>query len=239
MKEADMFPMLKQHFEQLNYKVNAEVKSCDLTAIKDGELIVVEMKTSLNITLLYQALERKKLTPYVFIAIPKPKRDLRKNLHKMKNLLSKLQIGLIVVDIVNKDVIRYLEPEEDGAKLNYKKKSQVLKEIGKREVDENIGGINKTKILTGYKELGISLCCVMSLEKEITTHDLRNKYGFDKDVTGYLNKNFFAWFHKVGRGKYILSSRGEQMLLDDEFKNAIEYYHKKHLDVFKKNNNLQ
>ncbi len=229
MKEFEMFPMLKKYFETQGYKVNAEVKGCDLTAVKDDELVIVEMKTNLNITLLYQAMERKKITPNVFIAVPKPKRKLHTSIKKMKDILTKLQIGLLIVDVVNKDVFCYCTPEKDDTRINYKKKAKLVKEIGSRNVDENIGGVNKTKILTGYKEKGISLCCAINIEGVATTKTLREKYGFEQDATMYLNSNIFGWFEKVDRATYTLSKEGKKIIKSKEYKNAVKYYNNKHL----------
>ncbi len=235
MKEFEMFPMLKNYFEIQGYKINAEVKGCDLTASKDDELIIVEMKTSLNITLLYQAMDRKKLTPNVYIAVPKPKRKLHTNINKMKNILTKLQIGLLIVDVVAKDVFCYCTPETDNTKINYKKKAKLIKEIGSRNVDENVGGVNKTKILTGYKEKGISLCCALNIEGIANTKTLREKYGFENDATTYLNANFFGWFDKVDRATYTLSNEGKKVIKSKDMKNAVKYYNNKHYERLDKN----
>lgn len=229
MREYEMFPMVKEYFETLGYKVNAEVKSCDVTAIKDKELIIVEMKTSLNLTVVYQALERKKITPNVYIAVPKPKKSFNKSINKMKNLLSKLQIGLLIIDVVNKACVSYGEPSVDKSqRINSKKKAKIVKEIDMREVDNNLGGINKTKILTAYKEKGIAICVILENEKIVTTKILREKYGFDKDIAQYLRTNFYLWFVKSDRATYVLSPRGEAILNSSEFSNAIKYFRKKY-----------
>ncbi len=228
MKEYEMFPMVKSHFEALGYKVNAEVKDCDVTAFKDDELRIIEMKTSLNVTLLYQALERKKITPYVYIAVPKPKKNFRKSILKMKDLISRLQIGLLIVDVVNGACASYVEPVEGATqKINVKKKAKVIKEIGTREVDQNIGGVTKTKILTAYKELGISLCVAIKKEGIVTSKVLREKYGFDNNVNKYLYTNFNRWYERVDKATYKLSKEGELLLLDKEYINAINHYKNK------------
>ncbi len=229
MKEYEMFPMVKGYFEELGYKVNAEVKDCDVTAIKEDKLVVIEMKTSLNITLLYQALERKKVTPYVYIAIPKPKKNFRKSILKMKNLLSKLQMGLLIIDVVNGACVAYVEPTIDNSqRQNSLKKSKIIKEISKREVDENVGGVNKTKILTAHKELGIALCVVLDKEGVVTSKMLRDKYGFDKDVNRYLYTNFYRWYTKVEKATYKLSKEGENVLQNPEYINAVKHFKNKY-----------
>ncbi len=232
MKEYEMFPMVKNHFETLGYKVNAEVKDCDVTAVRGEELVIIEMKTSLNITLLYQALDRKKVTPFVYIAIPKPKKNFRKSILKMKNLLIKLQIGLLIIDVINGACVPYVEPTVDKSQReNSLKKAKIVKEISRREVDGNLGGVNKTKILTAHKELGISLCVVLEKEGVVTSKTLRDKYGFDKDVNKYLHTNFHRWYKKVGTATYELSREGKKLLNDPEYVNAVNYFKKKFQEI--------
>ncbi len=236
MKEYEMFPMIKSYFESLGYKVNAEVKDCDVTAVKDDELIIIEMKTSLNITVLYQALERKRVTPFVYIAVPKPKKNYRKSLQKMKNLLSKLQMGLLIIDVINGACVSFLDPEVDmSQRQNHVKKAKIVKEISKREIDENLGGVSKTKILTAHKELGIALCVVIEKEGVVTSKVLRDKYGFDKDVNIYLHRNFHRWYKKVGKATYELSSEGKRLLENPEYKNAVNYFKNKYQDILSEN----
>ena len=66
MKESELYAPLKGKFEKLGYSVRGEVKNCDLVAEKDGRFVAVEMKTSFNLKLVYQALERRKLAEEVY-----------------------------------------------------------------------------------------------------------------------------------------------------------------------------
>ncbi len=232
MKEYEMFPMIKNYFESMGYKVNAEVKDCDVTAVRGEELVIVEMKTSLNITVLYQALERKKITPNVYIAVPKPKKNFRKSIQKMKDLLGKLQMGLLIIDMVNKACVAYIEPTVDKSQRENKvKKAKVVKEISRREVDENMGGVTKTKILTAHKELGIALCVVIQKEGVVTSKTLREKYDFDKDVNKYLYTNFYRWYRKVGTATYELSTEGKLQLTNPEYINAVNHFKAKYESI--------
>ena len=58
-KESDLFFPLKKYFNELGYKVFAEVPSAyrcvDFVAVKDGEHIAVEMKTGFTKGVVYQA----------------------------------------------------------------------------------------------------------------------------------------------------------------------------------------
>lgn len=43
-KEEDMYDLVRDYFLELGYKVNGEVRSCDVTAIKEDTLIILELK---------------------------------------------------------------------------------------------------------------------------------------------------------------------------------------------------
>jgi len=52
MKETDLYPLLKKDCENQGFLVQAEVNSVDIVAIKDDLVIIVEMKTQLNLKLI-------------------------------------------------------------------------------------------------------------------------------------------------------------------------------------------
>src|SRR5690625_2506720 len=76
--ETDLYKPVQHYFHSLGYRVQAEVNDCDVVAVKDDSLIIIELKLNLNITLLMQATKRQKFTSEVYIAIPKPKSSLRR-----------------------------------------------------------------------------------------------------------------------------------------------------------------
>ena len=41
-KETELYPPVKAYMEQRGYLVRSEVRDCDLAAVKDGHLVVVE-----------------------------------------------------------------------------------------------------------------------------------------------------------------------------------------------------
>ena len=43
-KESDLYSPVCNYFTELGYDVQAEVKSCDLIAKKDSEIIIAELK---------------------------------------------------------------------------------------------------------------------------------------------------------------------------------------------------
>ena len=96
-REATLYEPIKNLLTAQGFTVRGEVNYCDIAAVRGGELWLVEMKLSANLTLIYQAMERKKITSTVFIAIPRPRNSRSKNFMALKKLLKKLEIGLITV----------------------------------------------------------------------------------------------------------------------------------------------
>lgn len=222
VKESDLYAPLKKYLENIGYTVYGEVKSCDVVAIKDDETIVVEMKLALNLTAVYQALDRQKISEKVYIAVQKPKNKPHRQIQKAKKLLSRLGIGFITVKLPD-EVIVQLEPST-YTKTIAKKRNDIKKEIDGRSIDINVGGSTRTKIMTAYKEASLKICCVMErMESSVTPKQLR-EIGFGENVNSVLRANFSDWFIKVGRGTYELSEEGKKAIASEEYKVIIDNY---------------
>ena len=81
-KETDLYEPIRAFLEEEGYQVQAEVKHCDIAAVKDGQLVIVELKKAFSLKLVYQGLERQSLTDQVFVAIPRPKTGAREKCWK-------------------------------------------------------------------------------------------------------------------------------------------------------------
>lgn len=69
MKESDLYPALKSFLETQQYEVKGEVRGCDVMAMRgDEQALIVELKLSLNLTVLLQAVNRLALSPLVILA---------------------------------------------------------------------------------------------------------------------------------------------------------------------------
>jgi len=82
-KEEDLYDPLRKWLVNNGYDVQAEVQACDVVAIKDDEITVIELKKAFNLKLVYQCMERQKIGKYVYAAPPKKiherKREYSKN----------------------------------------------------------------------------------------------------------------------------------------------------------------
>ncbi len=62
MQEIDLYPPLKDYLVHQGYEVKGEVLHCDVIAVRgDESIVVVELKLSLNLSVLLQAVDRLKI----------------------------------------------------------------------------------------------------------------------------------------------------------------------------------
>lgn len=230
LKETDLYEPIRNFLENQGFRVQAEVRHCDIAAVKDGQTLIVELKKSFCLKLVYQALERQSLTDQVFVAIPRPKRGQRERAWKdMLKLLKRLELGLITVALDSPlqmvDVI--LEPSDSMIRKNRKKQELLLSEIENRQMSENVGGMTRRKVMTAYRERAIELCCILEELGQISLQELR-ELGKDAKYAGILQRNVYQWFERVDKGAYCLAKAGREALVDLDFEKAVCFYRKKY-----------
>lgn len=230
LKETDLYEPIRNFLENQGFRVQAEVRHCDIAAVKDGQTLIVELKKNFCLKLVYQALERQSLTDQVFVAIPRPKRGQRERAWKdMLKLLKRLELGLITVALDSPlqmvDVI--LEPSDSMIRKNRKKQELLLSEIENRQMSENVGGMTRRKVMTAYRERAIELCCILEELGQISLQELR-ELGKDAKYAGRLQRNVYQWFERVDKGAYCLAKAGREALVDLDFEKAVCFYRKKY-----------
>jgi len=95
--EIDLFRPISDFLVEQGYTVRSEVKDCDIAAIKEEELVIVELKRNLSVDLLAQAVKRQKSADIVYMAIPKPKKLTANSKWKdIIHLVKRLELGLIL-----------------------------------------------------------------------------------------------------------------------------------------------
>lgn len=76
MKETDLFKPVRDHFMGLGYEIFSEVETpfsggrADIVAFAHPAAIAIELKTTLTIELIEQAVNRQNIFHYVYIAVP-------------------------------------------------------------------------------------------------------------------------------------------------------------------------
>lgn len=224
MTESELYPCIRDLFEKRGYKVNAEVKDCDMTAVKNDEFIIIELKKNLSVTLLSQGLKRLRTGADVYIAVPKPKNYSFKKFRDVFSVIKKLELGLIFVSLRGSHSFAEIVFEPQPFKptsLNSLKRREIMTEIEGRTIDTNTGGVTGQKIVTAYTEKCIHIACILDMYGDLSPKNIREKGGCD-NTYNILKMNVYGWFHKVSRGIYGITTDGRKGLL--EYPELEKYY---------------
>ncbi len=215
MKESELFDPIKRYLQGQGYSVHAEVKHCDIVARKHDELVLIELKNSINLNLLVQAAERKELSDSVYIAVPVPVgKQVPPNFKRIKKLLRRLEIGCILVDFLKtKTKVRIeLHPLPFTERSAYQRKRAILREIDGRYAEFNKGGepVAAEKI-TAYKQEALRIAHYLQQYGSASPAELRQSGTSEKTQT-ILSKNVYGWFERERRGVYRLHPYGREAL---------------------------
>ncbi|MCL2416134.1 MAG: DUF2161 family putative PD-(D/E)XK-type phosphodiesterase [Defluviitaleaceae bacterium] len=230
-REEDLCKPIIDFFAPLGYKIYAEILDCDLALIKDNDLILVELKKIFCIKLLYQAIERQKISKSVYVALPRLEMTNSRNFKNAVEILERLGLGLLLIatDSPKQWVEVVLIPNYDK-NPNGKARKKLIDEMNGRVFDTDIantGGSSRRKIMTAYRETSIRLACALEAVGATSAVFLKKNFGFGKNTGNILLKNYYGWFTKTTqKGIYDLSETGRRMLEGAEFSRFIEYYRK-------------
>jgi hypothetical protein len=205
--ETELYLPVKRFLERQGYVVKAEVGDCDVLAMKGEEPpVIVELKTSFNLQLLLQGVDRQAVTDHVYLAIPAPKQSVQRDVVR---LCKRLGLGLLTV---SKDWVEaHLDPAPYQPRKIARRKAFLLKEFQHRVGDQNQGGSSKRPIVTAYRQ--DALRCVKFLKSSgpsrLAEIIQQTKVGRANTI---LRSDVYGWFFKVERGIYNLSPKGEAAL---------------------------
>jgi hypothetical protein len=214
-KEIDLYLPVKQFLEGQGYKVKGEIKDCDVTAVRGPELpLVVELKLTLNLDVILQAVNRLSISPAVYIGIPSACKAFKNRRRRVIKLLKMLGVGLLTV-VVNSKTSRVnvvLDPCEYKPRIHLKRQTGLLGEFEKRRGDTIPGGSGRRrKMLTAYRQKAIQIARYLN-DQGPAKAALIAKALEESDVRTLLYRNVYGWFDRLGEGIYGLSPRGKTEL---------------------------
>jgi hypothetical protein len=216
MKESDLYLPLKRLLESQDYEVKGEVRDCDVMAVRGDETpVIVELKLTLNLTVVMQAVERLSLTPTVYIGVPRDCSTLNRQRKHLLKLLRMLGLGLVVIDLENEsgtaEVV--LDPGEYNPRKSRHRQERLLGEFAKRVGDPNLGGAEKRKgIMTAYKQRALKIAGFLQKEGP-TKASLIADAVQEPEARNIVYRDVYGWFDRVSVGVYALSPRGEREIL--------------------------
>ncbi len=213
MKESDLYLPLKRFLESQNYEVKGEVQDCDVLAVRGKEApVVVELKLSLNLNVVLQAVDRLSLTTKVYVGIPKQSKTLKGRRQRIVKLLRMLGLGLVTIDPGREtgSVKVLLDPGEYKPRESKHRQERLLGEFMKRVGDPNLGGTEKRKgIMTVYRQRALAIARFLQKQgptkASVIAQALREPKARD-----ILYKDTYGWFDRVTLGVYELSPRGKR-----------------------------
>jgi len=226
MKESDLYLPLKRFLESQNYEVKGEVQDCDVLAVRGRETpVVVELKLSVNLDVVLQAVERLALTPKVYVGIPKQCKTLKRRRRHIIKLLKMLGLGLLLIkpdrEIGSVEVL--LDPGEYRPRKSKHRQERLLGEFLKRIGDPNRGGADRRKgIMTVYRQRALAIARFLEEQGQTKASNIAQALGEPK-ARDILYRDFYGWFDRVSLGVYELSPRGkkEVPLWQEEAEEAI------------------
>lgn len=221
MTETELYPPLKEYFKNNGYTVRAEVKHADIIAFKDEEIIAVEMKIKMNLTVILQAVDHIGTADGVYIAIPVPPG--RNPLRREKKLLRLLGLGLIYLNPdapVNRVRIIF-HPGPYKAPSRRKKREAIIREVNGRIGNFNTAGSSRVKLVTAYRQRVIQVACWLDQMGSAGAASLK-KNGCPDDTGQILINNYYGWFERIRKGLYRLHPDGRKCL--ENYHEITEYF---------------
>ena len=213
MKESDLYMPLKKFLESQDYKVKGEVQNCDVLAVRGRETpVVVELKLSLNLNVILQAVERLSLTPKVYVGIPKQCKTLNRQRKHIIKLLRMLGIGLVVIDLLrNTGCVEVLiDPGEYKPRRSKHRRERLLGEFVKRVGDPNLGGSGMRKgVMTAYRQRALAIGGYLQVHGATKASEIA-RILVEPKARDILYRNVYGWFERVSLGVYELSPRGKK-----------------------------
>jgi hypothetical protein len=199
--ETSLYAPVKALLEGQGYTVKGEIRGCDIVAVRGDEPpVVVELKKTFGLGLVFQGIDRLAMTDAVYIAVGAwPTRQ-----PETRRLCRRLGLGLIVVTHGRAEVV--LDPVAYRPRRNPRRATALLREHHRRIGDPTEGGSMRRPIMTAYRQEAMRCADLlaggpMSLRAMQAAGDVPNAGRIVRD-------NVYGWFERVERGVYALSPRG-------------------------------
>ena len=220
IRESDLYQPLKSFLESQGYSVKSEISNCDVVAVRgDDELVIVELKTSFTLPLVFQGIQRQSMTDHVYLAFAvhtdRSRITIWRRHHReILKLCRMLGLGLITLHIGvdgRSSIEVHLDPAPYQPRTNKRRRATLLREFQRRVGDPNQGGTSKRPIVTAYRQ--DALRCARFLNRDGPTRAV-----VVKAETGVLRaphilqRDHYGWFERVERGTYALTPNGKLAL---------------------------
>jgi hypothetical protein len=210
ISEQQLYGPVKAFLESQGYDVKGEVRDCDVVGTRGGEPpVIVELKLRFTLTLVLQGIERLSLSDCVYLAVPQPsgRRVGTADDATVRRLCRRLGLGLLVVNARSLRVEVLLDPLPYAPRKNTRRATLLLGEHARRVGDPNIGGTNRTKLVTAYRQEALRCAQLLQAHGPMKVALLRRD-GQAPNAGKILLQDVYGWFQRLERGIYALSEGG-------------------------------
>ncbi len=212
MAEIDLYAPVKKFLEAQGYVVKGEIADCDVVAVRGDEPpVVVELKDSLNLALILQAVDRLRISNAVYVAfrVGKGKSATWRSRHKQViSLFRRLGVGILTVSARGR-VEPVLDPAPYKPRADAPRKRRLLKEFAERVGDPHAGGSASGERFTAYRQDALLCGEALAAAGVLKVSEVREQTGIDR-AGAIFTDNHYGWFDRVKRGHYELSPKGRE-----------------------------
>jgi hypothetical protein len=223
-RESDLYEPVAEYLRSCGYEVRGEVRNVDIVARRDGELVAVELKRAMGLSLILQAVDRQRTVDSVYVAVPaKREGSPIPNFRRVSALIRRLELGLILVHAraSGPTVEVRIHPAPWKKRRKPRERRYIIREFDGRTGDRNRGGSATGARITAYREQAVHIACALARTGNASPAALRS-LGTDKKTGNILQRNVYGWFERVERGVYRLHPAGEQAL--SRFPDLVKHY---------------
>lgn len=215
MRETELYTPVKAFLEAQGYGVKGEIGACDVVAVRGEEPpVIVELKTSFTLALVYQAIRRQCITDAVYLAVPPfSGRGVRGKVRDATALCRRLGLGLITIRLEPHPFVEVLiDPGPYEPRPSKVRAGRLLREFAHRVGDPSAGGATtRNPRMTAYRQDALRLARHLGGAGPCKASELALLTGVPK-ARAILYRDVYGWFDRTGRGIYALSPKGEAAL---------------------------
>ena len=213
--ETELYPPVKAFLEAQGYAVKGEVEGCDLVAVRGDEApVIVELKTSFTLGLVFQGIARQGVTNEVYLAVP-PFSERTTRRKDALALCRRLGLGLLTVRLEPEPLVEaLLDPAEFRPRRRKARLGKLLREFQHRVGDPNAGGATRRKVMTAYRQDALRCARYLGLHGPTKASMVADDTGVAR-ARVMMYADHYGWFERppgAPRGLYALSPKGRAAL---------------------------
>ena len=215
MRETELYPPVKAYLEAQGYAVKGEVEGCDLVAVQGDEApIIVELKTSFTLGLVFQGIARQYVTENVYLGVP-PFSERTTRRKDALALCRRLGLGLLTVRLDSGPLVEaLLDPAEFRPLRRKARLGRLLREFQHRVGDPNEGGAARGKVMTAYRQDALRCADYLGRHGPTKASAVAGGTGVAR-ARVMMYADHYGWFERppgTPHGTYGLTPKGQAAL---------------------------